>query len=333
MQRDPEEVQLIQGAGQPARRYAKVGGVLGRGRFGEVFRGVAKASGDVVAIKVIDLEAGGGEVLEDVRREVQLLSSLGGEHVVRLHGAQVKGHRLWVVMEWMELSVADLVKESHGTTQGTALEENVIAVVVRDVLQALVYIHAQGLAHRDIKGENCLVSANGRVKLGDLGLAAPLAGCSAHGRDGASTDTPTSHLELAGTPLYLAPECIRPGGLASDRADVWATGVMTIAMATGRVPHHNKPPARALPLIAAGPPPSLSSLFSNDLRNFVTSALLMDSSERPAAAKLLKHRMPSHASTAALLAILSNRHPSASPLHTTHPMSLAAPRMGLAGGG
>ena len=236
-------------------------------------------------VQVVDLEDSSGEALDNMRREVCHLSSLASEHIVRYHGTQLKGHRLWLVMEWMELSVADWVA-GLGVREGEkALDEEVVAVVLRDVLRGLAFLHAQGLVHRDVKGSNCLIAADlSRVKLGDLGLAAPLR----ESRAGAGA-APTRAADAAGTPLFLAPETVARAppppsrtkwtrrvphpvlighaasfsqvarGEASDRADVWALGITAVEAAAGRPPHADKPPARALAQIAAGPPPALSS--------------------------------------------------------------------------
>jgi serine/threonine protein kinase len=297
-------------------------------------------------LQVVDLEDSSGEALDNMRREVCHLSSLASEHIVRYHGTQLKGHRLWLVMEWMELSVADWVA-GLGVREGEkALDEEVVAVVLRDVLRGLAFLHAQGLVHRDVKGSNCLIAGDlSRVKLGDLGLAAPLR----ESRAGAGV-APTRAADAAGTPLFLAPETVARGE-ASDRADVWALGITAVEAAAGRPPHADKPPARALAQIAAGPPPALSPLFSRDLRDFVAAALVQcpprpapappgvqtascvhagavhgarrvrtpltaaaagprrDPASRPSAARLLAHRVPARADAGALRNALAARRP------------------------
>lgn len=117
--------------------------------------------------------------------------------------------RLIVAMELMALSVADLICPEYG---GSPLPESCIAYVLRETLNALVYLHAEHRIHRDIKASNLLLSAEGLVKVADFGVAAQLGAIIGMKRK-----------TFVGTPLWMAPEVIRQnpdvGGITKERSN------------------------------------------------------------------------------------------------------------------
>ncbi len=128
----------------PATLYEKLEPV-GRGSFGQVYRGQRRSDGAEVAIKVADLEASPDEI-EDIQAEIAFLAACQSKHVVRYYGSHLKGAHLWIIMEYLAGgSVLDLMAPG-------ALTEEQICVIVHGVLNALVFLHAEGKMHRDIKG-------------------------------------------------------------------------------------------------------------------------------------------------------------------------------------
>ncbi|XP_058232172.1 TRAF2 and NCK interacting kinase b isoform X3 [Hemibagrus wyckioides] len=257
--------------------------LVGNGTYGQVYKGRHVKTGQLAAIKVMDVT---GDEEEEIKAEINMLKKYSHHrNIATYYGAFVKKNppgvddQLWLVMEFCGAgSVTDLIKN----TKGNSLKEEWTAYICREILRGLTHLHQHKVIHRDIKGQNVLLTENAEVKLVDFGVSAQL------------DRTVGRRNTFIGTPYWMAPEVIacdeNPDATYDFKSDLWSLGITAIEMAEGAPPLCDMHPMRALFLIPRNPAPRLKSKkWTKKFQSFIDSCLVKNHTQRPSTEQLLKH--------------------------------------------
>uniref|UniRef100_A0A3B4AA00 Protein kinase domain-containing protein n=1 Tax=Periophthalmus magnuspinnatus TaxID=409849 RepID=A0A3B4AA00_9GOBI len=240
--------------------------LVGNGTYGQVYKGRHVKTGQLAAIKVMDVT---GDEEEEIKAEINMLKKYSHHrNIATYYGAFIKKNppgmddQLWLVMEFCGAgSITDLIKN----TKGNSLKEEWIAYVCREILRGLTHLHQHKVIHRDIKGQNVLLTENAEVKLVDFGVSAQL------------DRTVGRRNTFIGTPYWMAPEVIacdeNPDATYDFKSDLWSLGITAIEMAEGA------------PLCSI----NNCDFRSKKFQSFIESCLMKSHSQRPSTEQLLKH--------------------------------------------
>uniref|UniRef100_A0AAZ3RJ44 non-specific serine/threonine protein kinase n=1 Tax=Oncorhynchus tshawytscha TaxID=74940 RepID=A0AAZ3RJ44_ONCTS len=252
----------------------------GNGTYGQVYKGRHVKTGQLAAIKVMDVT---GDEEEEIKAEINMLKKYSHHrNIATYYGAFVKKNppgiddQLWLVMEFCGAgSVTDLIKN----TKGNSLKEEWTAYICREILRGLTHLHQHKVIHRDIKGQNVLLTENAEVKLGETGMQADMQAGSQTGRHAArQTDMqPDRHAAR-----QTCSQTDRQPDRQPDRQAARQTGSQTALC--------DMHPMRALFLIPRNPAPRLKSKkWSKKFQSFIESCLVKSHGQRPNTEQLLKH--------------------------------------------
>uniref|UniRef100_A0A8C0MV35 non-specific serine/threonine protein kinase n=2 Tax=Canis lupus familiaris TaxID=9615 RepID=A0A8C0MV35_CANLF len=224
---------------------------IGKGTYGKVYKVTNKKDGSLAAVKILDPVS---DMDEEIEAEYNILQFLPNHpNVVKFYGMFYKadhcvGGQLWLVLELCNGgSVTELVK---GLLRcGQRLDEAMISYILYGALLGLQHLHNNRIIHRDVKGNNILLTTEGGVKLVDFGVSAQL------------TSTRLRRNTSVGTPFWMAPEviaCEQQYDSSYDaRCDVWSLGITAIELGDGDPPLFDMHPVKTLFKIPRNPPPTL----------------------------------------------------------------------------
>ncbi|KAG1238037.1 hypothetical protein G6F35_000519 [Rhizopus arrhizus] len=251
--------------------------LIAEGESGPMFVAKHVATDRTVAIKKISKSA--SLKLSKIRNELITMKMSRHPNVVEFITSYVTKDEIWVVMEYMDVALSDILSiEIDCDGNQIRLEECVIARITRDILRALTRIHKLNRIHRDIRSDNILLNSRGEVKLTDFGQCAQL------------TKLQPKRNSIVGTPYWMAPELIK-GQYYDDKVDIWSLGILLVEMAQNNPPYVELPPLKALYLIASNgiPPLQEPERWSDEFKDFLQLCITLDPAQRPDANTLLRH--------------------------------------------
>ncbi|XP_015081142.1 mitogen-activated protein kinase kinase kinase 18-like [Solanum pennellii] len=259
------------------------GHTIGRGSSAAVSAAKSRFSGEVFAVKSVELSKS-----QLLQKEQKILSELISPYIVRYKGYDVTKEKdklmFNIRMEYMpDGTLSDEIRKQSGR-----MNEPLIGYYTKQMVQGLEYLHSRGVAHCDIKGQNILLGETG-AKIADFGCARWIDPAERGGDAEA----------IGGTPMFMAPEVAR-GEEQGCAADIWGLGCTIIEMATGGSPWNNATNAASLlyKIAFSEQSPEIPKFLSSQARDFLNKCLKRNSKERWTAKQLLKHPFLESNSTA-----------------------------------
>nr|XP_012228924.1 PREDICTED: neither inactivation nor afterpotential protein C isoform X1 [Linepithema humile]XP_012228934.1 PREDICTED: neither inactivation nor afterpotential protein C isoform X1 [Linepithema humile] len=284
----PGTLKRLDSIQDPGKRYT-LKERIGVGIYGDVYEGIDQQAGNKrVAIKIQKLTS---ETQSLIVEEYRILRDFAGHPNLpefygiyrKRSGKQSEFDQIWFVMEFCEGgTVMDLV---HGMiANNKRMREEHIAFILREVIKALIHLHEHNVIHRDIRGNNIVLTKEGEVKLVDFGLSRTV-----------KNELEKRHTCI-GSPSWMAPEVASSKGSGTDggygsRVDVWAIGITAIELADGKAPFEDMHPTRALFQIVRNPPPTLyrPANWSQNLNDFISECLEKNPENRPYVMEIIEH--------------------------------------------
>lgn len=259
-------------ANQSALRvgHFQLGDSLGKGAFGSVYRGLNWMSGETVAVKQVRLGNMPHGELREIMAEIDLLKNLKHPNIVKYKGSEKTREYLFIILEYCENGSLQHICKRFGK-----FPEGLVGVYISQILEGLIYLHDQGVIHRDIKGANILTTKDGSVKLADFGVAT-------------KAGSLVGNNAVVGSPYWMAPEVIDQSG-ATTASDIWSVGCVVIELLEGKPPYHQLDPMPALFRIVQDDCPPLPEGASPVVKDFLLHCFQKDVNLRVSAKKLSKH--------------------------------------------
>lgn len=263
------------------------GARIGAGSFGVVYLGMDPVTGELMAVKQVQLLSGDlGQkdlrktMVDALHREMSLLKELNHENIVRYLGLSLQGDLLNIFLEYVPGGSVHLMLQLYGP-----FEEPLIRNFIRQVLVGLSYLHSMDIVHRDIKGANILIDIKGTVKISDFGISKKVADGDDEEESSRSKAAPR-RASLQGSVYWMAPEVVKQTSY-TKKADIWSVGCLVVEMFTGNHPYPKFSQMQAIFKIGTHTRPELPEWCTDDGKAFLYKTFEFDYMKRPDAVDML----------------------------------------------
>jgi mitogen-activated protein kinase kinase kinase len=256
------------------------GRLIGSGSFGTVYLGMNSFTGELMAVKQVELPPADSEneqrkrsMVDALQREMGLLRELHHENIVQYLGSNSEDNYLNIFLEYVPGGSVATLLSNYGV-----FEESLIRNFVRQILQGLKYLHEQNIIHRDIKGANVLVDNKGCIKISDFGISKKIE----------AKLLTSNRVSLQGSVFWMAPEVVKQTSYTL-KADIWSLGCLVVEMFSGTHPFPEFTQMQAIFRLGNSGTPALPNDCTEDAKDFLSKTFAIDYRERPTAADLLSH--------------------------------------------
>ena len=275
----------------PSRRHNTYrvirGELIGKGTYGRVYLGINATTGEVLAIKQVEVNPKAAahdkdkikDLVASLDQEIDTMQHLEHPNIVQYLGCERREFSISIFLEYISGGSIGSCLRKHGK-----FEESVVSSLTRQTLEGLSYLHNAGILHRDLKADNILLDVDGTCKISDFGISKR--------SDNIYGNDVTNNMQ--GSVFWMAPEVVRNQGHGySAKVDIWSLGCVVLEMFAGRRPWAREEAIGAIyklgSLNQAPPiPEAISSGITAEALGFMLDCFQIDASERPTAETLLR---------------------------------------------
>lgn len=271
---------------QPTFKWMK-GQLIGKGTFGRVYLGMNITTGELIAVKQVEVNAKAAgsdkdkikELVKSLDQEIDTMQHLDHPNIVQYLGCERKEYSISIFLEYISGGSVGSCIRKHGK-----FEESVVSSLTRQTLLGLSYLHREGILHRDLKADNILLDLDGTCKISDFGISKKTD--NIYGNDVTNS--------MQGSVFWMAPEVIRSQGQGySAKVDIWSLGCVVLEMFAGKRPWSKEEAIGAIyklgSLNQAPPiPEDVSRVIGVEGLSFMYDCFTIDPTERPTAETLLR---------------------------------------------
>ncbi|CCD27091.1 mitogen-activated protein kinase kinase kinase STE11 NDAI_0J01990 [Naumovozyma dairenensis CBS 421] len=297
------------------------GARIGSGSFGTVYLGMDAATGELMAVKQVEIKPlvvtvttgvqlqsqSDDKISKDTKQqqqqennqsdihkkmvdalqhEMNLLKELHHENIVTYYGSSQENGNLNIFLEYVPGGSISTMLNNYGP-----FEESLIINFIRQVLIGVAYLHRKNIIHRDIKGANILIDTKGCVKITDFGISKKLSSSSSSTSSSShdkNSNNNNKRASLQGSVYWMAPEVVKQT-VTTTKVDIWSTGCVIIEMFTGKHPFPDFSQMQTIFKIGTNTTPEIPSWATEEGKDFLRKTFEIDYKKRPDAIELLQH--------------------------------------------